>query len=210
MTGTVFAAALNRRETLEALGDALHRAPYQVPPRAPVLHLKPANTWIGPGDPIPCPRDVPALRMGGTVGLVLGRTASSVTEAAALSYVAGLVVGNDVSIPYESHFRPAVTQRCRDGFCPIGPLVVTGGGFDPDRLEVVVEIDGRIETRASGGGLIRGAARLLADVSGFITLEPGDILLLGEPHRPPLAAPGQQVRIVVEGLGGLENPVRWE
>ena len=94
MTGTVFAAALNRRETLEALGEALSRDPYRSPPKAPVLHLKPANTWIGPGEPIPCPPDVPALRMGGTIGLVIGRTASSVTETEALSYLGGLVVVN--------------------------------------------------------------------------------------------------------------------
>ena len=210
MTGTVFAAALNRRETLEALGEALSRDPYRSPPKAPVLHLKPANTWIGPGEPIPCPPDVPALRMGGTIGLVIGRTASSVTETEALSYLGGLVVVNDVSIPYQSHYRPAIKQRCRDGFCPIGPVVVPAGPIDPDRLEVVIEVDGQVQSRTSGNGLVRGAARVLADISEFITLQPGDILLLGEPHQPPLATPGQQVRIIVEGVGSLDNPVRWE
>ncbi len=210
MTGTIYAAALNRRESLEALGDALLRSPYLSPPIAPVLHIKPANTRIGPGAPIPCPREVPALRMGGTIGLVIGRTASSVAEADALSYLAGLVVTNDVSVPYQSHYRPAIKQRCRDGFCPVGPLVTAAGTFDPDRLEVVIEIDGQIRRRAGGDGLVRGAARLLADVSTFITFAQGDILLLGEPHDPPLAAPGQRVRVVIEGLGSLENQVEWE
>ena len=210
MTGTIYAAALNRKATLEALGDALLKSPYQSPPKAPVLHIKPANTRIGPGDSIPCPRDVPALRMGGTIGLVIGRTAGSVAEGDALSYLAGLVVANDVSIPYQSHYRPAIKQRCRDGFCPVGPLIPAVGTLDPDHLEVVIEIDGHIRQRAGGAGLVRGAAQLLADVSAFITFVPGDILLLGEPHDPPLAAPGQRVRVSIDGIGSLENEVRWE
>ncbi len=210
MSRTVFAAALNRLATLQALGEALNQAPYQAPPKAPVLHLKPANTWIGPGDPIPCPADVPALRMGGTVGLVIGHRMSAVAPDEALGLLAGVVVANDVSIPYRSHYRPAIKERCRDGFCPIGPLVVGGGAKDPDRLELVIEVNGRIVCRANGLGLVRGTAQLLADVSQFITFEPGDILFLGEPDEPPLAGPGDQVRIVVDGVGVLENPVGRE
>jgi 5-oxopent-3-ene-1,2,5-tricarboxylate decarboxylase/2-hydroxyhepta-2,4-diene-1,7-dioate isomerase len=148
--------------------------------------------------------------MGGTIGLIIGRTAGSVAEEDALSYLAGLVVANDVSIPYESHYRPAIKQRCRDGFCPVGPLGSAAATLDPDRLEVIIEIDGRIQSRVRGDGLVRGAARLLADVSTFITFEAGDILLLGEPHEPPLASPGQRVRVVVEGIGSLANEVGWE
>ncbi len=206
----VYVAALNRQATLDALGDALTRDPYREPPRAPILHLKPANTWIGPGDPIPCPRDVPALRMGGTLGLVIGRTASGVALADALDHVGGWLIANDVSVPYESHYRPAIKQRCRDGFCPIGPVVPASGLAEPDRSEVVIEIDGKIQCRADGSGLVRGAARLLADVSRFITFEPGDVLLMGEPHEAPLAGPGATVRIVIEGIGSLTNPVRWD
>lgn len=206
MTGAVYAAALNRRGTLAALGDALHRPPYQAPPKFPVLHLKPANTWAGSGDPIPCPRDVPALRMGGTVGLVIGRTVSRVAEADALGHLAGVVPVNDVSIPYQSHYRPAIKERCRDGFCPIGPM--TAG--DPDRIEVVIEVDGAVRCRTTGADLVRGAARLLADVSAFLTLAPGDVLLLGEPDDPPLAAPGQRVRVILGDGPSVDNVVEWE
>lgn len=209
-TRAVYAAALNRQATLAALGDALSRDPYREPPRAPILHLKPANTWIGPGDPIPCPRDVPALRMGGTLGLVIGRTASRVAPAEALDHVGGWLIANDVSVPYESHYRPAIKQRCRDGFCPIGPAAPAAALAEPDRCEVVIEIDGRIRGRADGSGLVRGAARLLSDISAFITFEPGDVLLIGEPHDSPLAEPGATVRILIDGIGSVTNPVRWE
>ena len=92
------------------------------------------------------------------MGLVIGRTVPAVLPDEALADLAGLVVANDVSIPYQSHYRPAITQRCRDGFCPIGPLVVPTGPLDPDRLEVVIEVNGRIVCRTDGHGLVRGAA----------------------------------------------------
>lgn len=209
-TGTVYVAAMNRTAALEALGDALTREPYRAPPRAPVLHIKPANTWIGPDDPIPCPRDVPALRMGGTLGMVIGRTAGRVAVDEALSYVGGWLIANDVSVPYESHYRPAIKQRCRDGFCPIGPAFESTALLEPDRAEMVIEVGGKIASRTDGSGLVRGAARLLADVSAFITFEPGDLLLLGEAHDAPLAHPGSTVRVTIDGLGSLTNPVRWE
>lgn len=209
-TGAVYVAALNRVETLTALGDALYRDPYREPPKEVVLHLKPANTWTGPGDPIPCPPNVPSLRMGGTIGLVIGRIARGVSVKEALDYLVGYAICNDVSVPYDSHYRPAIKQRCRDGFCPIGPMIDPTAVGDPDRVEIAIEINGAVRSRADGSGLVRGAARLLSDVSQFITLNPGDLLLLGEPHDAPVAAQGDTVRIVAKGLGSLENPVRLE
>ncbi|MFN0181245.1 MAG: fumarylacetoacetate hydrolase family protein [Gemmatimonadales bacterium] len=202
----VYAADLNRKATLVALGDALHRPPYQTPPGAAVLHLKPANTWSESGAPIRCPDGVPALRMGGGVGLVIGRRASRVPADRALEWVRGLAVVNDVAVPYQSHYRPAIKERCRDGFCPIGPEVALAPGVDPASLVVRIEINGAVE-RDERPDYVRGAAALLADLTAFLTLDAGDIVLLGEPAEPPLARPGDTVRVIVEGLGVLENPV---
>lgn len=202
----VYAAALNRPATLHALGDALSQPPYQAPPRAPVLHLKPANTWSGDGDPIRCPAGVAGLRMGGSVGLVIGRPASRLTAGRALDWVGGLVVVNDVHLPIQSHFRPAIKERCRDGFCPIGTPVPMMAAMAPDRLALIVEINGKVVCREPPEYL-RSAAALLAEVSAFLTLGAGDILLLGEPAVPPLAGPGDLVRIIVDGIGTIENPV---
>ncbi len=203
----VYVAALNRAGILADLGDALHREPYLRPPVAPILHLKPANTWIGPGDPIPCPPGVSHLRIGGTIGLVIGRTARRVSAEEALDHVTGLTLCHDVSIRYQSHYRPAIKQRCRDGFCPIGETAPLPAGLDPDRLEVTIEINGVVRSRSTGADLVRGAATLLAEVSRFITFEPGDLLLLGEPSDAPVAAPGDRVRITAPGIAPLENPI---
>lgn len=202
----VYAAALNRPASIVALGDALHRPPYQAPPRAPVLHLKPANTWSEPGAPIRCPDGVATLRMGGGVGLVIGKRASRVPADRALDWVRGLVVVNDVALPYESHYRPAIKERCRDGFCPIGPEVPLAPGVDPGSLGVRIEINGAIACEERPD-YVRGPAALLADLTAFLTLDAGDIVLLGEPAEPPLAHPGDTVRVIVEGVGVVENPV---
>lgn len=203
---SVVAAALNRPVTLAALGEALKQPPYQAPPSAPVLHLKPANTWSVAGAPIRCPAGASALSMGGSLGLVIGRRATAVSKPRALEYLAGLVVVNDVAIPYPSHYRPAIAQRCRDGFCPIGAMSPLSAGADPGLLEVVIEIDGVIVTRERPD-YVRDPAALLADVTGFFTLAEGDILLLGEPAAPPVASPGQTVRVIVDGVGEITNPV---
>src|SRR5688500_7022939 len=103
---TVFGTALNFSAALGRLGDALKRDPYKEPPNAPILYIKPRNTWIGNGSPIVCPRGAEKLRMGGTLGIIIGATASRVSEADALKHVGSYVVVNDVSIPHESYYRP--------------------------------------------------------------------------------------------------------
>src|SRR3954468_21056661 len=120
---TVYGALLNFKDALDALGGAMHEPPYKAPPRAPVLYIKPRNTLAADGAPIVVPRGVDALRMGGTLAVVMGRAACRVREADALAYVAGYTVANDVCVPHDSYFRPSVRENCRDGFCPIGARI---------------------------------------------------------------------------------------
>jgi 5-oxopent-3-ene-1,2,5-tricarboxylate decarboxylase/2-hydroxyhepta-2,4-diene-1,7-dioate isomerase len=97
--------------------------------------------------------------------------------------------------------------RCRDTFLPIASACVAAVE-DPDALGMVLTIDGRTVFEASTGGMQRGAARLLADISEFMSLAPGDLLLLGVPHGAPRARVGQQVKIRIDGVGTLCNPLR--
>jgi len=203
LAGRVYGAALNFRGTLQALGDAMYRDPHKKPPEAPVLYIKPANTWIGPDDPIPCPRGVARLRMGGTLGVVFGKRATAVTEAAALDYIGGYAVVNDVSIPHTSFFRPAIREKCRDGFCPI----LLSGAAAPSIAEIRIFVNGQLRATNSTANLVRPIARLIADITEFMTLDAGDILLVGEPDNAPEAAPGDRVRVEVEGVGAIENAI---
>ena len=203
--GTVYGTLLNHRDALAALGEQVHAAPYKAPPKAPVLYIKPRNTWAEPGAAVEVPTDAPELEMGATLGLVIGRTACRVSETDALSFVAGYVVMNDISVPHTAVYRPSMRFKCRDGFCPIGPVVPASASIDPDALVITVVIDGKVVQRSSTAGLIRPVAQLLADVTEFMTLHPGDVLAVGVAAGSPRARAGQRVRITIEGVGELEH-----
>lgn len=205
---TIYVAALNFRDEYGALEPSMGAAPYGRPPVAPVLAIKPANCQIENGAPIPCPRDVMKLRAGGTLALVIGRKARRVRELDALEYLFGYTLAIDVSVPEWSYFRPAVKQRCRDGFCPVGPRIFPVSAFpDPRAITIRISVNGNLACVASTSTLIRSVPRLLADVTEFMTLNPGDMLLVGEPFNSPLVGPGDVVRVEIPGIGALENPV---
>jgi 5-oxopent-3-ene-1,2,5-tricarboxylate decarboxylase/2-hydroxyhepta-2,4-diene-1,7-dioate isomerase len=206
LSGRVYGALLNQRGALEALGDAVHQGPYKAPPRAPVLYIKPRNTLASSGDALVVPADSSELEIGATLGIVIGRSACRVGAEDALTHVAGYVIVNDVSVPHASFYRPQVRCRARDGFCPIGPRVVARGAVaDPDALGVRVQVDGALRQATSTGGMLRPVARLIADVTEFMTLRCGDVLLLGVPPAPALARAGDLMTVEAEGLGRLEN-----
>ncbi len=208
VTGTIVGTLLNFRGALAALGDAVTQPPYKAPPRAPVLYIKPRNTLSAHHHTIAIPHGVESLEMGATVGIVIGRTACRVSAAIALDHVAGYTVGNDVSIPHPDYYRPSIRYKCRDGFMPLGPWVRAARHVpDPDALEIRVAVDGVQVLQASLRELIRPVARLLADVTAFMTLSPGDVLLVGVPAGAPRVRAGAQVAITVEGVGTLENTV---
>lgn len=206
LSGTVYGALLNHRSALEALGEAVNRAPYLGAPRAPVLYIKPHNTLAASGDPVSVPPEVPELEIGANLGLVLGRAASRVAERDALGYVAGYLIVNDVSVPHASCYRPAIRSKARDGFCPLGPRVVPRSAVaDPDAVSIRIYVDGVLRQTASTAQLLRPAARLLAEVSDFMTLAPGDVLALGAAAPAPRVRAGQLVRIEIDPIGRLEN-----
>jgi 5-oxopent-3-ene-1,2,5-tricarboxylate decarboxylase/2-hydroxyhepta-2,4-diene-1,7-dioate isomerase len=187
VNNAVYGVALNFRSELESLGEQLYRDPYKKPPVAPVLYLRPRNTWNVNGAAIRMPAGTNQLKMAGTIGVLIG---------------GGYVAVNDVSIPHESYYRPAIRQRCRDGFCVIGSEIT-----DREPREIRTSINGEIRSRTSIADLVRPIDRLIADISEFLTLEPGDILLIGEPPDSPLAKAGDRIRVEIDGLAALENEV---
>jgi 5-oxopent-3-ene-1,2,5-tricarboxylate decarboxylase / 2-hydroxyhepta-2,4-diene-1,7-dioate isomerase len=206
--GTVYTAVLNFRGERERLGDALNQDPYKKPPEAPILFIKPPNTWAHSGAGIPCPAGAEQLKMGGTLAVVIGRTASRVTPAEALGYVAGYTIANDVSIPHESYYRPPIAQRCRDGFCPIAAGIKSLA--NPDHTEIRILVNGELRASNNTANLVRAISQLISDVTEFMTLNFGDVLLVGEPENAPLAKAGDTVRVEIEGLGVLENRIMPE
>jgi 5-oxopent-3-ene-1,2,5-tricarboxylate decarboxylase/2-hydroxyhepta-2,4-diene-1,7-dioate isomerase len=206
--GTVYGTLLNYKGALAALGEAMNTPPYKEPPKAPILYLKPPNTWIGYGKPIPLPADVEAVEIGAALGVVIGRTACRVKAADVFDYVRGYTIINDVSLPHASVYRPPIRQRCRDGFCPIGPWVMDKRHVPaPDRLALRVFINGALRAENTTANLVRPIDRLIADVTDFMTLSAGDVLHVGTPEQAPLARAGDRVSVEIDGVGWLENPI---
>lgn len=204
LSGVVVGALLNDPAQLAALGDALHQPPHKAPPRAPVLEVKPRHTLAGDGAAVVVPAGQSALEVGASLAIVIGRTACRVPVPEARSRVAGYLIAADFSLPLTTHYRPAASSKARDGFCPLGPAVVPASRVsDPDDLPIEVRVDGEPVHRHRTAGRVRGVAQLIADVSEFMTLNAGDVLLLGRAHGAPLARAGQSVEIAIAGLGSL-------
>lgn len=206
LSGAVYGVLLNHAPALAAMAAAASKPPYNAAPLAPVLYIKPRNTLAGHGDAIVVPGDAPELEVGACLGIVIGRTACGVPEGQAMQHVAGYTIVGDISVPHDSFYRPSVRFKARDGFCPIGPRVVPRSEIDdPDALAVRVHVDGALVRQATTGERIRPVARLLAEVSAFMTLSPGDVLLLGASAGAPRVRARQRTRIEIDGLGQLDN-----
>jgi len=200
---SVIGVALNFRETVHRLAASFNAPPYQHPPQAPVLYLKTPNTWINSGHPIHCPPGADRLRMAGTLGVIIASTACRVPAAHAHAFIAAYAVVNDISLPHDSFYRPALRERCSDGFCALSepsPSAQT-------HFEIGVVINNVLRSVSNTSSLVRSISHLIQDISEFMTLLAGDIILVGEPETSPLAAPGDLVRVEIPGVGAIENKV---
>ena len=205
VSGTVYGVVLNDHASVRKIGDALAAAPYKGAPKAPAMYIKPANTRVAESVTVNLPKGAKNVEVGATVGLVMGRAAARLTRANALDAVAGIVLAGDLSLPHDSYYRPAIREKCFDGSLPIGsikPLV------DLSNLVITTEIDGKIVEQRSLADLVRDPVQLLVDVSEFMTLSQGDVLLLGVSYMAPQAGAGSQVKISAEGVGNLQFSIQ--
>lgn len=201
----VYGVVLNHRPALAAQGDAVHQPPHKAPPLWPVLYIKPRNTHTGDGA-VTVPADAPELELGATLGVVMAKPTRDVTAQDALGHVAGYVCVADVRVPHHQFYRPQVRLLARDGFCPMAERITPAEQVpDPDNLAVSVWLDGERVHQATTADRIRGVAQLIADVTNFMTLSAGDILLLGVSHGAPRVRAGQSSRIEIQGLTPLTN-----
>lgn len=187
-------------------------------PSEPILFMKATNAIIGPNDTVMLPKDSKKSDWEVELGIVIGKRASYVEENAALDYVAGYTVVNDVS---EREF-----QLERDGgqwdkgkgcdtFAPIGPWLVTKDEIpDPQNLAIWLEVDGKRHQNGSTRTMIFDVKTLVSYISRFMTLYPGDIIPTGTPPgvgmgmKPPVfLRPGNVMRLGIEGLGVQEQQV---
>ncbi len=202
--GTVYGVLLNSQDEWAAWAGQMSAPPYKTPPKAPVLYVKTANTWSVCGAAIAVPAHAPQVEIGASLALVIGTPTHQVSPQSALQHVAGYVLVNDLSLPHASYYRPPVKYKNLDGFLGIGPRCATPAEVgDPNRLQLEVRIDGRLQQTVDLGRMLRPATQLITDVSEFMTLRHGDVLLLGLGAQRPQANAGQRIEIRAPGLATL-------
>lgn len=194
-----YGVILNDTRSLARIGS-LDAAPYHGAPRAPVLYIKPANTVAGEGANVHLPAGASSVEVAATVGLVIARHAARLTPANALGHVGEVALACDLSLPHASYYRPPIREKCFDGSLVLGPRARLD---DISALVLTTRIGAELVDTFALGDLVRDAARLLVDVTEFMTLNAGDVLLVGVLYRAPEARPGDAVRIEAAGLGGL-------
>jgi 5-oxopent-3-ene-1,2,5-tricarboxylate decarboxylase/2-hydroxyhepta-2,4-diene-1,7-dioate isomerase len=195
-TGTVYGTLLNFRAEVAALAPQMNEAPYKAPPKAPILYVKTANTWSPHGAGIPVPANVPQVEVGATIGMVMR----------AAGEVGGYVLFNDLSIPHASFYRPPVKFKNLDGFLGVGAtLVPAAKAGDAAGFTLEVRINNELVQSVDFSQMVRSAPQLLADVSSFMTLHEGDVLMLGCDAGRPLAKVGDRIDISAPGFGLLSN-----
>lgn len=206
--GTLFGIALNYKGLLENRLDEFKKPPYQQPPVKPVLFIKTPNTRNADGQPVVFPNGVERLQPGPALGVVIGKRASRISEGEAMSHVAGYTIVNEFSLPEDSYYRPAVKAKCRDGFCPIGPSLVDASQIaDPNTLTLRLWVNGEVRQENSTANWVRTIPQLIAELSEFMTLDEGDVLITGTPEGRVDVEPGDTVVVEITGLGKLTNTV---
>lgn len=203
-TGTLFGVALNYQGLLRSRLAEFNEPPYQQPPLKPVLFIKTPNTRNGDGQPVVMPAGE-RLQPGPALGVVIGKNASRVAERDALAHVAGYVIVNEFSLPEESYYRPAVKAKCRDGFCALGSEVIELG--DPHALTMKLLVNGEVRQENTTANFVRSIPRLIAELSEFMTLHEGDVLITGTPEGRVDVQPGDEVTVEIGGLGRLTNHI---
>lgn len=209
--GTIYGTMFNYKEQLEQLKDTFLNKPYNEPPKRPVLYIKPRNTVNAHMQEITIPQEVDQVGINGTLGVVISKDATNVAEELAMEYIDGYTIVNDITVPHTSFHRPAIKNKARDGFCPIGPWIVQKNDIpDPGQLMIRTFINDELVQTQPLNDLNRSIPQLLSDVTEYMTLSKGDVLLVGIPLHAPLAVPGDTVRVEIDSIGGLENKLNAE
>lgn len=187
-------------------------------PTEPVMFMKALSSLTGPNDEVMLPRGSTHSDWEVELAVVIGKTARYVGKAEALSYVAGYAVANDVSERYNQKQRGSQWSKGKghDSFCPLGPWLVTADEIaDPQALDMFLDVNGQRMQTGNTRTMIFDVAEIIAYVSEYITLYPGDVLITGTPpgvgegKKPEsiFLKPGDTMRLGIAGLGEQQQQV---
>lgn len=175
-------------------------------PDVPLIFLKPPSAVIGPEDLISLPPQSQLVEHEAELVVVMGKRGRWIPPEAALDHVLGYTIGNDVTAR-DLQRRDGQWTRAKgfDTFCPLGPWIETE--FDPSDALITCYVDDEMRQMASTHEMVFSVRQLIAFISSVMTLEPQDVIMTGTPAGVGALLPGNRVKVTIEGLGALENPV---
>lgn len=195
--------------------DSSAKAGEDVPPY-PIYFTKVPESVVGPGAAIEMPAASDAIDYEAELTVIIGRGGKGIAAKDAMAHVWGYTIINDVTArDWQSRHKQWLLGKSFDTFCPMGPWLVSADECDGTKTSVRCYVNGEERQNASTTDLIFGIPKLIETLSAGITLYPGDIIATGTPvgvgigFKPPkYLKSGDVVRVEIDGIGTLENPVR--
>lgn len=186
-------------------------------PKEPMVFMKATSAIAGPDDPIELPPASEHLDWEVELAVVIGERAKRIEQPRSIAHILGYCLINDVSERdwQKNHFGQFVKGKSHDTFAPLGPWLATTDEIpEPQALRLWTEVDATRRQDGTTADMIFGVRTLVAYLSAFMTLEPGDIIATGTPagvamgmDPPPYLRPGQTVTLGVEGLGEQRHEI---
>lgn len=212
-------APLPRPPRIIALGlnYAAHAAETgKEPPKEPIFFVKASTAVVGPDEPVICPKGVGRVDHEVEVAAVVGRGGRNIPRRRAAAHVAGYTILNDVTArDMQSRdmaaSRPWFLSKSLDTFGPMGPCITLPDEIEePAELDLSLRVNGEVRQKSNTRDLIFGIPELIARLSRYLTLQPGDIISTGTPSGISAIRPGDVMEAEVEKIGILRNPVAAE
>jgi len=180
------------------------------PPDRPAIFFKPPGSVIGHLQPIIIPHWATRVDYEGELGVIIGKRMRYIDETSALKGILGYTCFNDVTerhVGSSGLINQDISKSC-DTFGPCGPWISTA--INPDNTSIRTILNGTVVQEDNTGRTVFSLARIISDLSRFMTLMPGDLIITGTPGGIGPVQEGDSVDVEIEGIGRLSNPVRKE
>ncbi len=179
-------------------------------PEEPALFFKPITSLVGHQAPVVYPQGVEYMHYEVELAVVIGQRCRHVPAEKAEAVIAGYTIANDVTVRdfVRDFFRPPIRAKGYDTFGPVGPFLVTPDEVeDVNALELRAFLDGELKQQGNTAQMLLSIPEQIEFISMIMTLEPGDMIWTGTPRGISHVHPGSVMRLEIDGVGALENPV---
>ena len=204
--GTIIALGLNYADHVKELAKELTVTAKD----EPLVFLKTASSLVGHRGQTRRPADATFMHYECELAVVIGAPAKNVSVAQALKHVAGYCVCNDYAVRdyLENWYRPNLRVKNRDGGTVLGPWLVPASEVpDPQALALRTRVNGQVTQQGRTDNMVHSVAELIAYLSRFMTLQPGDVILTGTPEGVVNVNEGDEVVTEIDGIGRLVNHI---